>query len=78
MSAGGPCLQLDVGNSGAKWRLVDAGGVLQRGRYVPGDDVSRESLLNCTDSVGRILVSSVAAPEAERELASILNSSVEA
>lgn len=28
-----PCLQLDVGNSSAKWRLVDASGVLARGSF---------------------------------------------
>lgn len=28
-----PCLQLDVGNSSAKWRLVDASGVQARGSF---------------------------------------------
>ena len=72
MSKGEPCLQLDVGNSGAKWRLVAAGRVLQRGRYEPGDSASRESLLNCCEIVGQILVSSVAVAETEDELAELL------
>ena len=60
------CLQLDVGNSGAKWRLVDAGQVLCRGRYRSDDDASRELLLSCAERVERVLVSSVAAPEIGR------------
>ena len=66
------CLQLDVGNSGAKWRLVDAGQVLCRGRYRSDDDASRELLLSCAERVERVLVSSVAAPAAERALAELL------
>ena len=38
------CLQLDVGNSSAKWRLVDDGHVLARGRYSEGDAASRDAL----------------------------------
>ena len=72
MSTGNACLQLDVGNSGAKWRLVDAGQVVRRGRYLPEDDVARESLLQCADFVQHILVSSVAAPAAEESLAELL------
>jgi type III pantothenate kinase len=72
LSVGRLCLQLDVGNSSAKWRLVDAGRVLKRGRYVAGDAGSREALLDCAETVGRILVASVAAEEAERELSELL------
>jgi type III pantothenate kinase len=72
LSKGDPCLQLDVGNSGAKWRLVGDGRVLQRGRYAPGDSASRESLLNCSETVEQILVSSVAVADTEDELAELL------
>jgi type III pantothenate kinase len=67
-----PCLQLDVGNSGAKWRLLAAGKVLARGTYRTGDDESRRQLLACSPVVGRIWVASVAAPEAEQALADLL------
>ncbi len=66
------CLQLDVGNSSAKWRLVRAGSVLARGRYRPGDEASRQALLGLADAPQAIWVSSVAAPAAERELAQLL------
>ena len=72
MSNGKPCLQLDVGNSSAKWRLVDGGEILARGRYVPGDNASRDSLLDCTTVLERILVSSVAADDAEQTLEQLL------
>jgi type III pantothenate kinase len=72
LSEGDPCLQLDVGNSSAKWRLVGAGRVLQRGRYVPGDSASRDSLLRCSEKVGQILISSVAVADTENELAELL------
>ena len=42
------CLQLDVGNSSAKWRLLQGAAVLARGRYISGDDVSRHELLSIT------------------------------
>lgn len=66
------CLQLDVGNSSAKWRLVSGGQVLTRGRYLPENPASREALLNCTSQPGQIWVSSVAAPEGEASLADLL------
>ncbi|MEP1594504.1 MAG: hypothetical protein ABJK20_08030, partial [Halieaceae bacterium] len=67
--AGDNCLQLDVGNSGAKWRLLNAdGGVIDRGRYSPDDVASREALLNCSESVARIWVASVASADNDAEL----------
>ncbi len=66
------CLQLDVGNSGAKWRLVADGQVIARGRYTPGDEDAREALLACSDRLENIWVSSVAGPEAEAALAAML------
>lgn len=72
MSAPATCLQLDVGNSSAKWRLLVDGEVRARGQYIAGDEASRDALLACTDSVDAIWVSSVAAPGAEAELHAML------
>jgi type III pantothenate kinase len=72
VSGADPCLQLDVGNSGAKWRLVGDGRVLARGRYRAGDDASRAALLDCATALERVLVSSVASKEAEEKLAALL------
>lgn len=66
------CLQMDVGNSSAKWRLVNDGCVVARGKYSADDDRSRQLLLACTDQPGQIWISSVAAPEAESALAAML------
>ena len=66
------CLQLDVGNSSAKWRLVEHGQIVSRGKYVAGDEPSRQLLLDCTVQPEQIWISSVAAPLAESELAALL------
>lgn len=66
------CLQLDVGNSRAKWRLVNGDTVVSRGLYCPGDDVSRQALLACAGSLDQIWVSSVAGPDQEQALARLL------
>lgn len=66
------CLQLDIGNSKAKWRLVDSNGIVARGDYAARDDRSRAQLLDCTESLNQIWVSSVAAPAQETELAALL------
>ena len=68
----GNCLQLDVGNSSAKWRLLRGEVVLARGRYVPGDRIAREALLESTQTLDCIWISSVASPEAEDELSRLL------
>jgi type III pantothenate kinase len=73
VSEASPCLQLDVGNSGAKWRLVGDGRVLSRGCYRAGDDASRAALLDCAPTISRALVSSVAAASAEGELAALVH-----
>jgi type III pantothenate kinase len=70
--SGGPCLQLDVGNSSAKWRLVDGGEVLARGRYMPGDEVSRAQLCALSPVPQGIWISSVAAEAAELALMELL------
>ena len=72
MNTAALCLQIDVGNSGAKWRLVEADRVVERGRYMVSDEASRQALLGCTETLGQILVSSVAAADADRDLADAL------
>jgi len=72
VSATGPCLQLDVGNSSAKWRLVAGDAVCSRGRYLGGDAASRGQLLEACERPDQIWVASVAGAEAEAELASLL------
>ena len=66
------CLQLDVGNSSAKWRLVTHGRATATGKYLAGDEASRQLLLNCAAQVEQIWISSVAAPAAEAELAAMV------
>ncbi len=66
------CLQLDVGNSSAKWRVVTDGAVTGRGRFVRGDDGSRQALLASVDQPDHIWISSVASERAEAELRQLL------
>ena len=66
------CLQLDVGNSGAKWRLVTVAGVLERGTYRRDDEASRDVLLALEPFPTRIWISSVAAATVEDELTHLL------
>jgi len=65
----GTCLQLDVGNSGTKWRLLEEGQVTTRGVYRPGDEIARAAMLDCTRRPQQVWVASVAGPEAEAALA---------
>lgn len=65
----GPILQLDVGNSSAKWRLVEAGAVLARGRWVAADEESHGALFGLECTPGAIWIASVADHEQETELA---------
>ena len=66
------CLQLDVGNSSAKWRLVRDGAVVARGGYRPDDAASRAELLACADHLDELWVSSVAGPEQESALQALV------
>jgi type III pantothenate kinase len=66
------CLQLDVGNSSAKWRLVRGDHVIERGNYRSGDAGALAALLDCSDRPDDIWISSVAAPAAEQELDRLL------
>jgi len=72
LKVAGTCLQLDVGNSSAKWRLLQNGVVAARGKYVAGDETSRAVLLACTERPEQIWISSVATAEAETGLARLL------
>lgn len=72
MSEAYTCLQLDVGNSSAKWRLVNHNSVIKRGNYRRGEGRALEQLLNCTETLNHIWIASVAAPTAEAELAGLL------
>jgi type III pantothenate kinase len=72
MNVTGTCLQLDVGNSSAKWRLVNRAGILDRGTYRRGDDSAQQLLLNCSKIVDHIWIASVASAAAEAELAGLL------
>ncbi len=65
------CLQFDVGNSSAKWRMVVNGELSARGRYLPGDEDSLQALTSSVLQVDEIWVSSVAGPEAEQALAQL-------
>jgi len=66
------CLQLDVGNSRAKWRLVDRDGIVARGEYSAADDASRKLLLECAGFIDQAWISSVAAPAQEKSLGGLL------
>ena len=66
------CLQLDVGNSGGKWRLLEDEAVLARGRLVPGDAQQRREFLDCSDSLDAVWIASVASEEADQQLAAML------
>lgn len=68
----GTCLQLDVGNSSAKWRLLDKGQLVSRGKYSVADASSRQALLGCASRLDQIWISSVAGPEAEAALVAML------
>lgn len=67
------CLQLDVGNSSAKWRLVRDGEIVARGVYRRDDPDSEAALLDCSRCLSAIWVSSVADDEKDRELRQLLH-----
>lgn len=62
------CLQLDIGNSAAKWRMLVGDEIRARGRYLPQDESSIAALLDCDPAPEQIWVASVAAPAAEAAL----------
>jgi type III pantothenate kinase len=71
VSAVKSCLQLDIGNSSVKWRLLK-GDTITRGRSVHDDERSRGYLLNCTESLDQLWVSSVAGATQEGALVELL------
>jgi type III pantothenate kinase len=66
------CLQLDVGNSGAKWRLLRLGKEVSRGRYHPENTDSRQALLGCAEQLDQVWISSVASPAREADLTKLV------
>jgi type III pantothenate kinase len=68
------CLQMDIGNSSAKWRLVEGGEILTRGRYVAGDKQSADKLVACSDYLDEVWISSVAAQEVDLALSELMRS----
>lgn len=72
MSLTGTCLQLDVGNTSAKWRLLVQDAIVDRGHYRTDETRSEAQLLGCAETLDHIWISSVAAPAAEAALARLL------
>lgn len=72
MSLPPSCLQLDVGNSSAKWRLLVEGEITARGVYRADDSGSREALLGCAPALDAVWLSSVAGEKAGEALAAVL------
>ena len=72
MSILGNCLQLDIGNTSAKWRLVNGNKIVSRGDYWPDDADSQQRLLNCCESLDHIWISSVTAAASELSLVRLL------
>lgn len=72
MSSAERCLQLDVGNSSAKWRLLEGDEIVARGLYRSEDEQSRDNLLACSPRLDAIWISSVAKDEAQQELSAML------
>ena len=68
----GNCLQLDIGNTNAKWRLVNGNKIVSRGDYWPDDADSQQRLLNCCESLDHIWISSVTAAASELSLVRLL------
>lgn len=66
------CLQLDVGNSAAKWRLVRDGSIVSRGEYRRDDPDSAEPLKVASSAAADIWVASVAGSAAEDSLNALL------
>lgn len=62
------CLQLDVGNSSAKWRICRDSEIVNRGTYRHGDSAAFDQLLCVAEKPAQIWVSSVAGPELEATL----------
>lgn len=66
------CLQMDIGNSSAKWRLLTNGEVVSRGRYCEDDEPSATALLSSFEVPTSIVIASVAGGSRERQLTELL------
>lgn len=64
-------LQIDIGNSFLKWRLLDAGKVVSRGREIASDSLAMEGITEWSRIVS-VSVSSVSAEEADCQLRAVL------
>ena len=62
------CLQLDVGNSSIKWRLLEGAEVRDRGQCAHDDAAAKHALLERINADAQVWVASVAGPDFEREL----------
>jgi len=67
------CLQMDVGNSSAKWRLVSAdSSITERGEYRADDARTLAQLLSLSSAPDKIWISSVADEHSEAKLRDVL------
>lgn len=66
------CLQIDMGNSSAKWRLVREDTVVASGDYRADDSAARSALLACAEQLDEVWVSSVAGAEQESALRTLV------
>lgn len=66
------CLQLDVGNSSVKWRLLVEGEVRDRGRFAQDDAPAKSRLLEMLDGDAEVWVASVAGPAFESEFSALV------
>ncbi|MEM8563609.1 MAG: type III pantothenate kinase, partial [Pseudomonadota bacterium] len=66
------CLQLDMGNSSTKWRLLEEGSATRRGRYRIDDPDSLENFLACSSQIEQIWISSVLKTESEERQANLM------
>ncbi|MFV8819272.1 type III pantothenate kinase [Haliea sp. E17] len=65
------CLQIDLGNSSAKWRLVQGESVLARGKFNPAEASALEGI---PETPQQVWISSVASAGVENALAAMLMS----
>ena len=65
-------LQLDVGNSSVKWRLLQGNELRDRGSFKHGDVAAKLKHLPLIDANTKVLVSSVAGPEFEQEFTALV------
>ena len=67
-------LQIDVGNSSAKWRLVQEANVLARGRLIDEEATSKAAFLGMSPKPTQVLIASVASAARNEQLAALVRS----